>query len=85
MLKGAVKYSKACNAVKTKAKETVMINDNEASFFEPSKIEWCAQVTEAPELNNNTVFNKGICHGSNVVKYAGGQTPPNAGLGLKLE
>lgn len=85
MLKGAVKYSNPWRAVKIVAKRIVTNKAKEASFFDPNKIAWWAHVTDAPELNNNIVFNKGTCQGSNVVKYAGGHMPPSAGLGLKLE
>lgn len=85
MVKGAVTYSKACKSVKTTAKQIVIIKEIEASFFDPAKIAWWAHVTEAPELKSKTVFSSGICQASRTVKYAGGQTPPKAGLGLKLE
>lgn len=56
-----------------------------ASNFEPYTIEWWAQVTEAPDDNNKKVLRRGTFQGSKVVINAGGQTPPIAGLGLKLE
>jgi len=40
MLKGAVKYSNACRAVKMVAKTIVTSKAKEASFFEPNKIAW---------------------------------------------
>lgn len=60
------------------------INAIPVFFRAPSTREWCAQVTDAPELNNKMVFNKGICQGFSVVKNTGGHMPPKTGLGLKL-
>jgi hypothetical protein len=37
-----------------------MIKDNTDWFLSPAIIAWCAQVTDAPELNNKKVFNNGI-------------------------
>jgi len=85
IVNGAVAYSNPCRAVKIIAKIIVIHNAYIACCFWPKTITWCAQVTEAPELNNKIVFKRGISHGFNVVKYAGGQIPPIAGLGLKLE
>jgi|KNS5DCM_BmetaT_FD_contig_41_692144_length_455_multi_1_in_0_out_0_2 hypothetical protein len=38
-----------------------------------------------PEVNKIIVFKNGTFQASKIVKYAGGQTPPTAILGLKLE
>jgi len=85
MLNGAVTYSNPCNKVKNAAKPIVQINAFIASGLFPQTIAWCAQVTVAPELNKIIVFNKGTFQGFKTIKNAGGQTPPIAKLGLKLE
>jgi hypothetical protein len=48
-------------------------------------MEWCANVNVAPDETKRMVFKKGIFQGFNIVKNAGGQTPPIKILGLKLE
>jgi len=78
-------YSNACKPVKIAANKIVMAKEMIALFFDPQTMLWCAQVTEAPELKRIKVLTNGIFQGSNVVINAGGQTPPIAGLGLKLE
>lgn len=85
MLNGALTYSNPWSAVKIAAKITVIIREIQAWYFDPHTIEWWAHVTDAPDDNNKIVFKRGIFQGSNVVIKAGGQTPPIAGLGLKLE
>lgn len=66
MVNGAVTYSNPCKAVKIIANTTVTINATDAWNFEPATIEWCAQVTDAPDDNNKQVFNSGTFHGSSV-------------------
>jgi hypothetical protein len=63
----------------------VKVRERQLSSFEPQIIEWCAQVTVAPEVNKRIVFNSGIFHAFNIVKKAGGHTPPIKILGLKLK
>jgi len=84
-VKGALKYSNACNAVKNIANTIVIYNPFNASFLAPATIAWCAQVTLAPELNNITVFNKGISQALNTGTFSGGQTAPISKVGDKLE
>ncbi len=85
MLKGAVTYSNPCKQVKKTASKIVIIKAVNVCFLDPISSAWWAQVTDAPELKSKIVFNKGISHGFKVIKKAGGQTLPMAGLGLKLE
>jgi hypothetical protein len=53
-------------------------------FFDPNTIELCAHVTAAPEESNKTVLSKGIFQESKDTKRTGGQIPPIAVLGFKL-
>jgi len=72
MVKGALKYSKACKAVKIIAKITVTIKLRMAGFLQPAIMALCDQVTVAPESNNIKVFTKGISHGDNTSIPFGG-------------
>ena len=49
------------------------------------KILWWAQVTDTPEDNRTTLFNKGTPTGSKVEIPIGGQDDPNSKLGASLE
>jgi hypothetical protein len=51
----------------------------------PPKSAVCDQVSAAPEVNNNIVFNSGIRYGLTVVIPFGGQTLPISAVGFKLE
>lgn len=46
---------------------------------------WCVQVTVTPEASRTAVFRSGTLNGSRGVMPAGGQHPPNSGVGARLE
>jgi len=64
-----------------------MVNNKEItdSCLFPEIIEWCVQVTVAPEVNNNNVFNKGNPNAEIGSIPIGGHTHPIAIVGAKLE
>lgn len=78
-------YSNIWNPVNVIANKTVNANANFAGSLRPIIISWCAQVTVAPDNNNNNVFNNGTPHGLNGIILAGGQTKPISIEGDRLE
>lgn len=85
MLNDASKYSKTCKIVNKIAKNIVQFKLYIASNRIPLVIEWCAQVTVAPELNKIIVFNNGTSQGLKGCICSGGQIEPISTVGAKLE
>ena len=77
-------YSKACNAVNIKPKNTVKVKPLVASSLSPLTILWCAQVTVAPELSKIAVFRSGTENGFNGSIPNGGQHTPISTAGERL-
>lgn len=51
----------------------------------PSIRLWWAQVMETPDASKTDVFRSGTSRGFSGVMPAGGQYPPNSGVGARLE
>lgn len=47
-------------------------------------MEWCAQVTVAPEASRTAVFSRGTLNGLMGVMPVGGQVQPSSGVGARL-
>lgn len=84
MQKGASTYSKACNAVNIKPRNTVKLNPLIDSSLSPLTMLWCAHVTVAPELSKIAVFNSGTEKGLRGSIPRGGQHTPISIAGDKL-
>jgi hypothetical protein len=84
MLKFAVVYSKAWNAVKIAAKTIVNIKLQVASVLFPAVIAWWLYVIVAPDVNNINVFNNGTSNGLKTSIPLGGQIVPISMVGAKL-
>tara|TARA_B100000614_G_scaffold262464_1_gene296093 strand:+ start:750 stop:1100 length:351 start_codon:yes stop_codon:yes gene_type:complete len=80
-VKGASQYSIPCNKVNITAKINVAIKPLIVFSRSPAIIEWCAQVTVAPELSSKVVFNKGTSNALIVWIPIGGQIPPMCNSG----
>jgi hypothetical protein len=78
IVKGASKYSYACNAVKYKPSNTVKNKPWVACVALFSNRPWCTHVTVTSEASRIAVFSKGTCIGLNVWFPVGGQVDPSS-------
>lgn len=87
MSKGAVKYSKAWNIMKSSAKQIVIHIATSPSRFKPFLIYKCASVIVAPDNNKIIVFKKGISQGSKIKSLipTGGQLKFKTIVGVTLD
>src|SRR5579859_3588373 len=84
-LKAAWLYSKACTEVKQRPRKTVTTRPWRVPLRLPSISAWCAHVTVVPDSSRISVLRKGNANGSKGWMLGGGQTPPIAGLGNRLD
>ena len=84
IVKGASKYSYACNAVKYNPNSTVKNSLWVACVALFSSTPWCAHITVTPEDSRIAICNKGTCIVLNGWIPVGGQVDPSSIVGDNL-